>query len=286
MQNVLNETISIMKHSTRIVGITLLYLLLSFSSVFGKTTDFNCGVPHTRPLIFQHSLNAQISSQEGTLDSDLNKLNGWKAGEIICTESILQFGIDNCFQESLIDEKLFHRIYNKSYKADCTVAINDLRYLKVLHYDAHKQIHIGELICHKDISNDLLLIFKELFKASYPIERMVLIDNYNAEDEPSMQANNTTCFNFRKVAGTNTLSNHSTGHAIDINPLYNPYIKRRNGKIIFQPKTAKKYLNRSIDFPYKINKGDLCYQLFKKHGFTWGGEWKSVKDFQHFEKGN
>ena len=33
-----------------------------------------------------------------------------------------------------------------------------------------------------------------------------------------------------------------------------------------------------------IKKGDLCYNLFIEHGFTWGGEWKSLKDYQHFQK--
>ena len=114
---------------------------------------------------------------------------------------------------------------------------------------------------------------------------MTLIDNYNADDELSMRANNTSCFNFRKVAGSKVLSKHSTGHAIDINPLYNPYFKKRNGKIFYQPKTAKAYLNRNHKFPYKITKGDLCYKLFIQHGFKWGGDWKTVKDYQHFEKG-
>ena len=213
-------------------------------------------------------------------------LTSWKAGEIVTQQQIDAFGIDKCFIQLPIDEILFKRIYKKSYKANCPIPINELRYLKVLHVDIDKNIRLGELICHQDISNDLLAIFKILFKACYPIERMVLIDDYNAEDEPSMQANNTSCFNFRNISGTNNLSNHSTGHAIDINPLYNPYVKNKKGKIIYQPKTAGKYINRLNNFPYKITKGDLCYKLFKKHGFKWGGEWKNVKDFQHFEKGN
>ena len=217
---------------------------------------------------------------------DLQSLRAWTAGSKVSLESVKEFGLSNCFKQLPINATIFNRIYKKSYKADCSIPQTALRYVKVLHYNLKGEILLGELICHKDISNDLIEIFDELFKARYPIERMVLIDNYDAEDESSMRANNTSCFNFRKVAGTNVLSNHSTGHAIDINPLYNPYYKNKNGKIIYQPKTAKAYTNRNANFPYKITKGDLCYKLFIKHGFKWGGDWKSVKDYQHFEKGN
>lgn len=154
----------------------------------------------------------------------------------------------------------------------------------MLHYNLKQEICLGELICHQEIAHDLLEIFKVLYKAKYPIERMVLIDEYDADDERSMQANNTSCFNFRRVAGSKTLSCHSTGHAIDINPLYNPMVKIRNGKTIYSPKNAKAYINRTKDFPYKIDKNDLCYKEFRKRGFIWGGNWRSVKDYQHFEK--
>lgn len=242
-----------------------------------KTTEF-------MPNETRNTLNSSLDQAKTESKNELNKLQAWKAGETISRQSVEIFGITNCFRQLPIDKELFQRIYNKSYKKDCTISINDLRYIKVLHYDLEGQIHIGELICHKDISCNLIEIFKTLFNAHYPIERMVLIDNYDANDEISMQANNTSCFNFRKVAGTKILSSHSTGHAIDINPLYNPYVRKKNGKTIYQPKTSKKFTDRSKLFPYKIERGDLCYQLFKKHGFKWGGEWKSLKDFQHFEK--
>ena len=100
-----------------------------------------------------------------------------------------------------------------------------------------------------------------------------------------MLHNNTSCFNYRRVAGSKTLSYHSQGKAIDINPLYNPCVKRlHNGSTSVSPKTGRAYSNRSKTFKYKIDHNDLVYKLFKKHGFTWGGDWKSLKDYQHFEK--
>ena len=187
-----------------------------------------------------------------------------------------------CQQE--ITDSIFARIEGKSFKENCTTPRRDLRYLKVLHYNKEGEELEGELICHKDIADDLLAIFRELHRAKYPIERMVLIDEYDADDEASMRANNTSAFNFRPASGMRRLSKHSTGMAIDINPLYNPLVKHREGRTKVYPSTATPYIDRTQDFPYKIVKGDLCYRLFKQHGFSWGGDWRRSKDYQHFEK--
>lgn len=99
-----------------------------------------------------------------------------------------------------------------------------------------------------------------------------------------MEANNTSCFNYRVVDGTSSLSRHAYGLAVDINPLYNPYVTYPNGKRRVSPAASEIYADRSLDFPAKIDKNDLCYQLFTEHGFTWGGNWKTMKDYQHFQK--
>ena len=188
------------------------------------------------------------------------------------------------FSQQEITDSIFARIEGKSFKENCTTPREDLRYLKVLHYNKEGEELEGELICHKDIADDLLAIFRELHRAQYPIERMVLIDEFDADDEASMRANNTSAFNFRPASGMRRLSKHSIGMAIDINPLYNPLVKHREGRTKVYPSTATPYIDRTWDFPYKIVKGDLCYRLFKKYGFSWGGDWKSSKDYQHFEK--
>ena len=188
------------------------------------------------------------------------------------------------FTQEEISDIVFARIDGKSFGKDCTMPRADLRYLRVLHYNKVGEVLEGELVCHKSIADDLLAIFRELYKAKYPIERMVLIDDYDADDEASMRANNSSAFNFRFISGTRRLSRHAQGMAIDINPLYNPYVRQRNGRMLVSPQGGEAYTDRTKDFPYKIVKGDLCYRLFKKHGFTWGGDWKSSKDYQHFEK--
>lgn len=188
------------------------------------------------------------------------------------------------FKREDISEAIFARIKGKSFRDDCTTPREDLRYLRVLHFNKEGEVKEGELVCHKSIADDLLAIFRELYKAKYPIERVVLIDEYDADDEVSMRANNSSAFNFRFISGTRRLSKHSQGMAIDINPFYNPYVRQRNGRTLVSPTGAEEYVDRTKDFPYKIVKGDLCYRLFKKYGFTWGGDWKNSKDYQHFEK--
>ncbi len=215
----------------------------------------------------------------------LTDLRQWNAGRKVSLADIRQYGgVDRCFTSMTISDKTFSRIKGKSYKANCTTPCADLRYIKALHYNNKGEILIGEMICHKDIAADLVEIFRVLFDERYPIERMVLVDEYGADDERSMKANNSSAFNFRNVPGTRSLSKHSLGLAVDINPFYNPYVYRRNGRSICSPDGSRPYANRQKNFPYKIKSGDACHREFTKRGFTWGGNWRSCKDYQHFEK--
>lgn len=157
--------------------------------------------------------------------------------------------------------------------------------LQVSYVDGHGNDHRGTIICNAMIAADLREIFAELYRQRYPIERISPASAYDNDDERQMRANNTSCYCYRKVAGTRKLSKHARGLAIDINPLYNPCVRRRrDGTLWVQPATAQRYANRKASFPYKITENDLCYRLFRQHGFTWGGHWRTLKDYQHFEK--
>lgn len=187
------------------------------------------------------------------------------------------------FYISKIDSDIFSRISGKSYKDDCTLPLEDLRYLHLLHKDYQGRTKSGELICNVYIASALLDIFIKLYEADYPIEKIRLVDEYNADDEMSMRDNNTSCFNFRFISHTNKISKHGLGLAVDINTLYNPYIKEIDGKRILEPANAENYVDRRKSLPYKIDKNDLCYKLFIEHVFEWGGNWENRKDYQHFE---
>lgn len=187
------------------------------------------------------------------------------------------------FSISEITPEIFARIKGKSYKDNCPIPLEDLRYIRVLHKDKDGTTHEGEMICSVHIASDVLEIFRAMYEADYPIERVRLVDEYDADDETSMRDNNSSCFNFRFITHSTKISKHGLGLAVDINTLYNPYIRVTDKEIILEPSTAGDYVDRTKDFPYKITKEDLCYRLFTERGFEWGGEWKSLKDYQHFE---
>ena len=193
---------------------------------------------------------------------------------------------DGFYYEPLSDD-IKQRITGISYpETGCTVPYEDLSYVGLLYIDFNGEEQSGELICNKAIAQDMVEIFYELYRNDYRIERIRLVDEYGGDDTLSMLDNNTSCFNYRVVDGTTTLSKHALGCAIDINPFYNPYIvfnKNGSGETYISPKGSEIYADRSRNFPYKIDENDLCYKLFTEHGFTWGGNWNSTKDYQHFQ---
>ena len=195
--------------------------------------------------------------------------------------------VAECFSsmEILPEGEIFERINGCSYQENDNIPLEELRYVQVLYYGFDGETHMGELIVNREIAEDVLEIFQELYEAQYPIERMELVDNYGGDDEASMAANNTSAFNYRTISGTSRLSNHSYGKAIDLNPFYNPYVyTSKDGQIHCEPAEAVEYEDRSKDFPHKIDQEDLAWKLFTAHGFSWGGDWNTRKDYQHFEK--
>ena len=172
------------------------------------------------------------------------------------------------------------RMRGVTYPEDAEIPLEDLRYLRLTYIDFDGNMQVGEMVCNKAIATDLLEIFQGLYEARYPIRSIRLMDDFGGDDDASMAADNTSCFNYRKKTGMRELSKHALGLAVDINPFENPYVRPNRVK----PADAEAFADRTKEFPHKIGKEDLCYRLFKEHGFSWGGVWRSVKDYQHFEK--
>ena len=192
--------------------------------------------------------------------------------------------MDGFYYEPISNE-VFKRISGISYPVDCQVSLEELRYVVLQYVDFNEDTRSGEMICNKDLAQDIVEIFYELYRNGYQIESIKLIDEFDGDDTASMLANNTSCFNYRVAEGTTRLSNHAKGRAIDINPFYNPYITyNKDGSTNISPTGSEAYADRTISFAYKIDENDLAYRLFTAHGFTWGGNWNSCKDYQHFEK--
>ena len=209
-------------------------------------------------------------------------------GDTVPVKALNALGTDAFFFVVPIPDTIFTLMQGKSYKDYCTVPRDSLRYLQCLHADRNGVTIVGEMVLNKSVAATVLEIFRQLYAAKYPIERMRLVDYWDADDERSMTDNNSSSFNFRFISHTQTVSKHGNGLAIDLNTLYNPYHKyvTEDGqtKEIIEPAAGAPYLDRTKSFDYKIEKGDLCYRLFTQAGFTWGGNWEDRKDYQHFEK--
>ena len=220
-----------------------------------------------------------------TFPVDTKPLTEWQAGRTVSQEAVDAFGgIDKCFAAEPIPDGVWARMQGKTYKENPYIGRDDLRHIRALHWDYDNQMHVGEMIVNKEIADRVVSILRQLFDAKYPIQRMLLPDVYDADDETQMRDNNSSSFCYRAIAGSSKLSKHARGLAIDINTLYNPYYKDRDdGTRFIQPATAADYCDRSWDFLYKIDHDDLCFRLFTEAGFEWGGDWTSCKDFQHFE---
>ena len=168
-------------------------------------------------------------------------------------------------------------IEKKVWASECIISLTKLKLLTLSHYNFDNRIEIGQMVALGSMADSVIAIFQELFALKFPIHTIKLVDEFEGDDELSMSANNSSCFNFRKIAGTNKLSLHAYGLAIDINPMQNPFIQ--NGKIL--PANGKDFIDRS-----KVKAGMIepVVEVFYKYGFTeWGGNWQEPIDYHHFQ---
>ena len=187
-----------------------------------------------------------------------------------------------------IDKKTENRMRKgHSYRNGCPVLLRNLRYLRITYRGFDGKDHTGEMVVHRDVAKEVTQIFGELYRMKYPIRRMRLVSDYSGSDFRSIEADNTSAFNCRPVTGGKKWSNHAFGKAIDLNPLENPYVSH-SGHI--GHKASLPYRRRVRKNPFKpehravLLPGDPAVRAFKKRGWRWGGEWHSIKDYQHFDK--
>ncbi len=166
-----------------------------------------------------------------------------------------------------------------SWRPGCPVPIEDLRLLSVDYWGFDGEEHRGELVVHEDEADSVLWVMRRLFEARFPIAQMQLVDAYGGDDDSSMAANNTSAFNCREVTGRpGVWSEHSYGRAIDINPIQNPYVM--GGTVL--PPAGERYVDRSLDARGMIYRDGPVVRAFREIGWSWGGNWDSPKDYQHF----
>lgn len=227
-------------------------------------------------------------SDSGSVFSD--SVADLEPGTIIDDKNTAVQNMDSYFTSSMIDRDgaVFQRINGKSYRDNNDISLEDLRYLKLIHYNFNHQVQVGEMIVNAGIQDVVISIFKELFQNEYEVQSIYLVDNYwveggdgNDADTASIDQNNTSCFCYRPATGSSNISNHGYGRAIDINPQQNPYVYSGN----YSHPNAAPYIDRNCGDPHVIvgNDSDICYSIFTKYGFSWGGNWTDPIDYQHFE---
>lgn len=271
------------------VVVFLLFVLCARQGILNLSGAYAVGMG-TMKGSFDISGTARMGFLQSQSLFQLQDVADKEAGTILNAKEIDMGALDKYFTIQEIGDDIFRHIDGKSYRENSHISIDELRYLKLLHYNYEHQIQVGELIVNAEIAEDCRKIFRELFEQEYEIASMYLIDNYwtgnsGETDTASIEQNNTSAFHYRAMTGSDTLSNHALGYAVDVNPLQNPYVSYgRDGSFAQYYKDMELYLDRSSGAEHMITHEDLCYRTFIKYGFTWGGDWEEPKDYQHFEK--
>ncbi|GIH93875.1 M15 family metallopeptidase [Planobispora siamensis] len=169
-----------------------------------------------------------------------------------------------------------------SWRSGCPVPVRDLRLITMTYWGFDDRPHIGEMVVHEDVADDVVTIFRRLYGWRWPIYRMELVDVYKGDDFDSIEADNTSAFNCRPATGSSSWSKHAYGRAIDINPRENPYVSADGS---FAHRNARRFVKRPVNAPGVINPGDRVVKAFARLGWEWGGSWSGTKDYQHFSKG-
>jgi hypothetical protein len=167
-----------------------------------------------------------------------------------------------------------------SWRSGCPVAPSALRRVRLSYWGFDGQVHTGALVVNESAVRDVVVVFKRLYGARFPVRRMRPIDAYGGDDERSLAADNTAGFNCRYAVGPGPRrwSTHAYGLAIDVNPVENPYLE--GGRV--HPRAGRAYLDRSKFRPGMAVRGRVLVRAFTAVGWQWGGRWRGTPDYQHF----
>ena len=184
------------------------------------------------------------------------------------------------FESSIHDltPKRIEALKKGAWEEGCPIALADIRSISVLYVREDGTVHHGELVLAKEQAENIVQVFRRLYQQGFVIHSMKSIEHYGGDDDLSMADNNTSALNCRKVKGTTKWSEHSYGLAIDINPLWNPYVRNQS----VEPPEGKHFLDRTLSQEGLIKTGDSIIDFFGDIGWKWGGYWTKSKDYQHF----
>jgi hypothetical protein len=180
---------------------------------------------------------------------------------------------------SVIGPAMRAAMTGRSWHPGCPVSLTQLRALTLTYWGFDGRPHRGRLVVNQDVARTVVSVFRRLYAARFPIRRMQPVDVYGGSDFRSIEADNTSSFNCRAATGSTHWSEHAYGHAIDVDPIENPYV---DGGWTSHP-ASRPYLDRTRHRPGVAYAGGVLVQAFAAVGWGWGGSWSgSVHDYQHF----
>ena len=173
------------------------------------------------------------------------------------------------------------------WHAGCPVSLSQLRVLTVVHWGFDGNTHTGQLVVNRRVAAPLARVFGRLYELRFPIRHMRLADAYGPRGARPNDTDISAAFDCRQAIaspctsrarkGNGTWSEHAYGHAVDLNPVENPYI----GCGMSRDPASKPYLDRS-----RLRRGMITPAVvaaFRSIGWGWGGDWSgSTKDYMHF----
>ncbi len=165
-----------------------------------------------------------------------------------------------------------------SWRPGCPVPPSRLRMLRIAYWGFDGRRHVGALIVRDRAVPQVVVVFRRLYRARFPIRSMRPVDAFGGSDTRSMAADNTSAFNGRFVAGTTRWSMHAYGIAIDVNPVENPYVSGDH----VSPAAGRPYADRSLYRRGMLHARDKVVRAFASIGWKWGGYWRPARDYQHF----
>ncbi|MCA9678039.1 MAG: M15 family metallopeptidase [Kofleriaceae bacterium] len=154
---------------------------------------------------------------------------------------------------------------------------DQLAFVEVDHRTLDGGVARGELVVAREVAAATVRLFGRLFALGFPLRAMRLIDDHGADDARSMAADNSSAFCFRTVDGSDALSWHARGMAIDLNPVENPWVRGDR----FVPAEGAPFLDRATIRPGMIVRPGPVTRLFDDEGWEWGGDWRHSSDYHH-----
>jgi hypothetical protein len=177
------------------------------------------------------------------------------------------------------------QLIDDAWHPGCPVALSELRLLSVSHVGFDGDTHIGQLVVNRDVARPLVNVFRRLYALRFPIRHLRVADIYGPRRLWPKDGDVSGSFWCREAVpspctggtGTGSWSNHAYGHAVDLNPVENPYV----GCGRTRDPASRPYFDRS-----RLRRGMVTPAVvaaFRSIGWGWGGAWTgSTKDYMHF----